>query len=112
MKIYYRLTQPYESKLIDDNSGSNRTLHSYLDEQDIRYSMGADHAADLKKFGLEYNGLNSYHLMRTYTVLLDEHELSAIKLAVDNIQIIKSNFYHLVLNKIRGWFRWFYEFAE
>ena len=106
MKQYYTLTQDY----IPENGG--KTIGEYLDDQNIKYNVGADFNTDLKKFG--YAEVFSYRvtapsgerLVSVYRVLLDEHELTAIKLCVNGVIIIRNRLSINLMNKIRRYFSW------
>lgn len=103
MKQHYTLAQDYISN-------ANKTIGQYLTEQGIEFQIGADLAGDLvHTSGYINNTDNSSHLVSRYTALLDEHELTAIKMAVDGVQIINNSPYVQRKNKVRGMFSWFVE---
>jgi hypothetical protein len=102
MKRYHTLAQAFSFSV-------NRTLGDYFDQQGIKYDLGADQLGELRKYGYRAGGaiLSDNTLIKRYVVLLDEHELSAIMLCVDHVQVIRNRTYANTLNKIRGWFKWF-----
>jgi hypothetical protein len=99
MKQYYTLIQNFIP--------SGRSLGEYLDEQGIHYTVGADFSEDLKAFGYIDPNTSPKQLKEIFRVLIDEHELSAIKLSVDGIDIIQNRSGLNLKNKIRGCFSWF-----
>jgi len=102
MKQYYTLAQGLSFSV-------NRTLGDYFDEQDIKYDLGADMVGELKLYGYRPGPaiISNNDIVKKYVVLLDDHELSAIKLCVDDVQIIKNRSLAKSLNKLRWYFRWF-----
>lgn len=102
MRKYHTLAQAYS------NSESNMSLGEYFSNQGIEYQIGADLASELVKFGFVPGDLDHHDaLVKKYTVLIDESELTAIKLSVDGVQIINTSSTNQRLNKVRGWFSWF-----
>lgn len=103
MKQYYTLIQ--------DFIPGGKFLGDYLDEQGILYTVGADFSEDLKEFGYidPNSGPGSAHeqLKKIFRVLIDEHELSAIKLSVGGVDIIQNRSGLNLKNKIRSCFSWF-----
>lgn len=102
MKQYYTLAQGLSFSV-------NRALGDYFDEQGIKYDIGADMIGELKKYGYRPGPaiITDNEIVKKYVVLLDDHELSAIKLCVDDVQVIKNRSFAKNLNKLRWWFRWF-----
>lgn len=98
MKKYYTLVQDYIP--------SHRSLEGFLDEQGIDYSLGADFPEDLRKFGFTCPSSKTGTLVKTYKVLIDDHELSAIKLSIDGVTVIENRDSVKLQNKIRGMFSW------
>jgi hypothetical protein len=105
MKQYYTLVQAF--------TPTGRSLGEYLDQQGILYTLGADLYEELKKYG--YINSSSYtisgytidgKILKTYKALIDEHELTAIKLSVDGVDIIRNRFSLNLLNKVRSYFSW------
>lgn len=99
MKQYFTLVQAF----IPDH----RPLGDYLDEQGIEYKLGADRYDELKMFGYFDPNANSASILKTFTVLIDEHELSAIKLSVDGVHVVQNRSAVKAQNKVRGYFSWF-----
>jgi len=98
MKQYYTLVQAFVP--------FGRPLGEYLDEQGITYTLGADFSEELKKYGyIDPSGISG-KLQKTYKVLIDEHELSAIKLSVDGVDIIQNRSSLKLQNKVRSYFSW------
>lgn len=98
MKQYFTLVQAF--------TPDHRSLADYLDDQGIHYVLGADLYEELKKFGLYDANLTTGTLLKTYRVLIDEHELSAIMLSVDGVTKIQNRTEVAIQNKIRGYFSW------
>jgi hypothetical protein len=99
MRQYYTLIQAFTPEY--------RSLAEYLDSQGIEYTLGADFAQELKEFGYINPSKTSNDLVKKYTVLIDEHELSAIKLSVDGVSIIQNRASVNTLNTARKYFKWF-----
>ena len=97
MKQYYTLTQNYIPE--------HRPLEDFLDEQGFEYHLGADLSEELKRYGYLVPAASGT-LIKTYKVLLNEHELSAIKLSVDGVCIIENRPFVKVQNRIRSYFSW------
>ena len=97
MKQYYTLVQSFSP----DN---NKWLGDFLNDQGIEYDLGADFAGELKDLG--YKNSNPAELLKIYTVLIEEHELSAIMLAVGGVTVVRNRPYENTRNKIRNMFRW------
>ena len=89
MKYYYTLGQPF--------SGNERDLSDYFDSIGIEYKMGADYESDR---------MLDNTFLRTYVVLLEEEDLSAIQLSLDGVRVIKSQPYYTLVNKVRDKFKW------
>lgn len=89
MKHYYTLSQPF--------SGNERDLSSYFDSINIDYKMGA--AFD--------NEHTDGAFLRTYVVLLEEEDLLAIRLSIDDVRVITNRPYYKLLNKVKDKFKWF-----
>jgi hypothetical protein len=98
MRTYRTLTQLFE--------GSNTPLGVYLDQQQIEYTLAVDCMVNLYSKGWKSEWEDSDILVKCYTLLIDEHELSAITLAVDNVHQIKNRKIYNILNVVRGWFKW------
>lgn len=98
MKQYYTLVQAFQPE--------HRDLGDFLTEQGIDHSVGADFAEELKAFGFKDPTSKTGTLLKTYKVLIDEHELSAIKLSVDGVTVIQNRDGVKLQNKIRGMFSW------
>jgi hypothetical protein len=97
MKKYYTLVQAFQPE--------NRSLSEYLENQGIVYKLGADFSEELKEYGFNYT-VSSGTLLKTFRVLIEEHELSAIILSVDGVSVIRNRPFLNILNKIRGYFSW------
>jgi hypothetical protein len=101
MKKYYTLVQPFVGE-------GELSLEEYLAESRIEADVGADLAAELVEYGYEKGKEESYGtLLKKYVVLLDEHEIIAIKLALDNVQVLENRPAIDLQNKVRGYFKWF-----
>lgn len=100
MKRYYTFAQS-----LRDNF---RSLGDYLNEQGIKYDLTVDYITELKKCEFKAGPGIFIHtdLIKTYIVLLDEHELSAIMLCVDGVQIIRNRIFEDIVNHIRYYFKW------
>lgn len=98
MKQYFTLVQAF----IPDH----RSLGDYLDEQGIEYKLGADRYDELKMFGYYDPNAKYDSILKTFTVLIDEHELSAIKLVVDGVHVVKNRPAVNAHNKVRSYFSW------
>ena len=99
MKRYYTLVQPFNEQ--------GTTLAAYFRRQDITFSLGADRVDELKKLGFEGPNLDNDAIVKRYIVLLDEHELTAIQLTLDHVQILENEPMTERKNKLRKAFRWF-----
>ncbi len=100
MRCYYTLTQDW----ISDGT----PLGTYFEERNIHYDIGVECAQDLYKYKYVQPGeIAPDQIVKTYIVLLDEHELSAIKLCVDKVRIIENRKHLNFINRVRGCFRWF-----
>ena len=88
MRYYYTLTQPF--------SGNERDLSNYFDGIGIEYKMGAD---------FENNRVDGA-FFRTYVVLLEEEDFSAIQLSLDDVKLIDNQPYYKLANKIRDKLKW------
>ncbi len=103
MKQYFTLTQTF---LLGNRD--NMVLEEYFRGQGIPFDIGAELAGDMRSKGFKIRGdVTDGTLLKRYTVLLDEHELSAISLSVDGVQIVRNTTYIDRKNKVRGWFKWF-----
>lgn len=97
MKMYYTLVQ-------DFTPNGDKDLGLYLLNQDIEYEVGADFAEELRSRG--FTGAASNRLLRKYTVLIEEHELTAIMLSVTGVAMIRNDKTHSVLNFVRKIIKW------
>jgi hypothetical protein len=105
MKRYYTLVQPFVGK-------DELSLEAYLAESCIQADVGADLASELVEFGYKnfdemVAKANGQTLLKKYVVLLEEHELTAIKLAIGNVQVLENRPAIDLQNKVRGCFKWF-----
>lgn len=98
MKQYFTLVQAFTPE--------NRSLREYLNTQCIEYTIGADLYEELKEYGYRDSISKTGTLLKTYRVLIDEHELSAIMLSVDGVTSIKNRTGVKLQNRIRGYFSW------
>ncbi len=98
MKQYFTLVQAF--------TPDHRALGEYLESQGIEYVLSADLYEELKDFGYYDPKCTTGTLLKTYRVLIDEHELSAIMLSVDGVTNIKNRPGVKAHNKIRGYFSW------
>jgi hypothetical protein len=80
-------------------------LGPYLTRQGIIFNLGADFNEELKPFGY-VPVTKDKELKKVYTVLIEEHELTAIMLSVGGVQIIKNRNSINRLNKVRSMFSW------
>lgn len=105
MRQYYTLTQSFAV------SSETKSLGPYLDSQDIKYNIGLEQAEDLYEFGFRNSvisinaTMNNKALVKKYVVLLEEHELTAIKLCVDGVMVIANRRHYDMLNRVRGYFK-------
>lgn len=90
-------------------------LAKYLDEQRIKYTLGADFSSELQPLGYtgEYarpinpcrppqpDGINIGYLVNTFVILGDEDDLTAIKMRFDRITILKNRKTLMVKNFFR-----------
>jgi hypothetical protein len=97
MKQYYTLIQAFQP--------DGKNLQDYLEEQGIKYEVGADFAEDLLKKELQSSAWYGT-LFKKFIVLIEEHELSAIKLCIDGIQVVPNRNGVKLQNKVRGYFSW------
>lgn len=105
MKYYYTLVQELFPK-------DERPLSDYLDSNSIRYKISADFVKNLVDFGYKAPSSNNTTFpedvfLSKYTVLIEEHELSAIQLAVGGVSIIRNRSSVERLNKLRRMLAWF-----
>lgn len=98
MRLYYTLAQPLFPR--------DKGLNKYFDEQGIKYRAGADRHVDLAPYGYIINDADTLTIVSTYVALLDKADLSAIKLSISEVQIIRNRANIDRLNRIRKWFRW------
>jgi hypothetical protein len=98
MRKYYTLIQKFH-----DDAG-NRDLTEFLHSNEIEYKISADTATELREFGLRQGSPDDFY--KKYVVLIDEHELSAIQLAVGGVILIKNRSSVNRLNWIRSFFPW------
>lgn len=96
MKQYYTLVQAF--------TPAGKSLDEYLDQQGILYTLGADFSEELRNYG--YVGGTVGKIQKIYKVLIDEHELSAIKLSVGGVDIIQNRSSLNFHNKVRSYFTW------
>lgn len=99
MKQYYTLVHVF-------NDTNHRILSEYLDEQNIYYTVGADFSDELEEFGYVNPSVKWGTLLKTYIILVEDYELSAIMLSVGGIDIIKNRPAIRVRNIIRRYFSW------
>lgn len=98
MKQYYTLVEPFREH--------GRSIGEYLEDNKIDYRLGAEDPRDLKEFGLQDFLDDKDLLVKTYSVLLDEHELSAIRLSVEKMSIIQVRPSTRLYNRIRSVIGW------
>ena len=106
MKLYHTLVQP----LFTDD----RDLERFFINQGIKYHLGGDRQEDLREYGFTIDGFGEVHpltgqatIVGKYVVLLDESDLSAIKLSIPEVQIIRNRAWYNFVNTVRGYFSWF-----
>lgn len=106
MRSYYTLVQPLFTE--------DRDLEEYLKNQGVKFKLGADRQEELVDYGFTISNDGKIHpvtgnreMIATYVVLLDEADLSAIKLSIPEVQIIKNRTWPNFVNTVRGWFSWF-----
>ena len=122
MKKYYTLIQPFligkdqDTSLTDFLYDRNIPFHIggvFGDEQLYSEYYPADWTSTASYFKYAGNSSITFavednlNLLRKFVILLDEHELSAIKLSVDNVTIIRNTRYYEFVNKVRSIFKWF-----
>lgn len=100
MKQYYTLVQ--DTLFCVDK----RSLSDYLTEQGIEHSIGADYAQEFKRLNRNLASTDAHRLVSVCVALIEEHELSAIKLSVDGVTVEESRPSINLKNKVRGWFKW------
>lgn len=104
MRQYYTLIQPYIHV-------GEVSLEEYLSQSGIKVDIGADLSSELVEYGLKKTDATTDivddPLLKKYVVLLEEHELTAIKLSINNIQILENRPTVNLHNKMRGCFKWF-----
>jgi len=98
MKQYYTLVQGFHPE--------HRDLQDYLDEQGIHYKVGADFAEELQRPGQIKLAIDHGTLLKKYTVLIEDHELSAIMLSVDGVHVVDNRNSIKFQNTVRGYFSW------
>lgn len=98
MKQYYTLVQSFQP--------THKNLQDYLEEQGISYTVGADMSEELWEYGFKNPSVQSGVLLKKFTILIDEHELSAIMLSVDDVSVIRNRSGVKVQNKFRSYFSW------
>ena len=99
MKKYYTLVQPFNEQ--------GTTLAEYFRRQDIPFSLGADRVDELMKLGFSDPNLDNDAIVKRYIVLLEEHELTAIQLTLDHVQILSNEPMTERRNQLRKAFAWF-----
>jgi len=98
MKQYYTLVQGFQPE--------HKDLQEYLDEQGIHYKVGADFAGEFSKSGQIKLNVDYNTLLKKYTVLIEDHELSAIMLSVDGVHVVDNRNSIKFQNTVRGYFSW------
>lgn len=99
MKQYYTLVQSFIPE--------NLSLGDYLEDRGIKYELGAERYDELQALGYYNPGTDRESIMKTFRVLIEEHELSAIMLSVDGVSKIQNRPGTDLRNKIRSQFSWF-----
>lgn len=106
MKLYHTLAQPLHTE--------DRDLEEYFKSQDIGYHLGADIPEDLAEYGFSVDQDGEIHpllghrkLVAVYVALLDDSDLSAIKLSIPEVQIIENRRWLNFRNTLRRQFSWF-----
>lgn len=100
MRKYFTLVQDFIPELNNDGQ-----LAAYLEDQGIKYEIGADFNKELIPLGY-VSMTKDKELKKTYVVLIEEHELSAIMLSIGGVQIIKNRNSINRRNKVRSMFSW------
>jgi hypothetical protein len=101
MKLWRTLIQPWREVDL------NRTLDNFLGEQGIEYALSADFADELSSFGYKIKlHYRDDRLLKKAVVLIDDHELSAILLSVDDVSVIKNRPWIETKNKFRKLAKW------
>lgn len=100
MKKYHTLVQAFTPE-------TDRLLGEYLTDQGIEYSLGADLESELTGFSVypKQHPLQD-RLLKKYTVLIEEHELSAIMLSVGGVSVVDNDRSAKIKNAVRtkiGW---------
>lgn len=95
MKQYRTLVQGFTD---------NKSIGNWLDDNCIRYHLSADFS--------EYVNLRDTHgpgvLINTYTALIDDDDLTAMKLTLGDIHEVKLQGGYRVRNLFRRMFSWFF----
>lgn len=102
MRKYFTLVQEF-----DPSNHGDSELGTYLTNQGIVFQLGADFNYELCPFGYQCPPGSDQQLLKTYTVLIEEHELSAIMLSVGGVQVIQNRNSVNRKNKVRSMFSWF-----
>lgn len=100
MKLYYTLIQKF---CHDDD----RSLYEFFLNNKIKFKLSADFARDLTHNG-SYSVYSPTQFVKTYTVLIEEHELSAIMLSVGGVVVVDNSNSINRKNNIRKFLRMFW----
>jgi hypothetical protein len=102
MKKYYTLVQIFTPQ-------TDRCLGEYLEEQGIEFELGADFESELLPFGYAKSRLpnGKDELLKKYTILIEDHELSAIMLSVGGVKQVGNRPFVTAKNKLRSCLGWF-----
>lgn len=95
MKLFYTLAQPFTP-----HEGQNMGLRRYFTDQNIPCTIGGNFASDLRERGLTDSGFDKADIVNIFSVRLDEHMLTAIKMSVDGVHIIDNTPWENRINKL------------
>jgi len=93
MKLYYTLVQRF-------CPGDDRDLEEFFLNNKIKFKLSADFAGDLTHDGA-YSVYTATEFVKTYTVLIEEHELSAIMLSVGGVIVVDNRRSFNIKNSMR-----------
>jgi hypothetical protein len=98
MKLYYYTL----AQSIDLGKGR---IHNYLRDRNIDYRSGVERWDEL--WIISGDRPKADRMAWIYIALLDESDLSAIRLSFDDIVVVRNRFDIELKNKFRRLFRWF-----
>lgn len=102
MKKYHTLVQAFTPQ-------TDRLLDEYLTDQGIEYSLGADLESELKGYSVYPKSHPMQdRLLKKYTVLIEDHELSAIMLSVGGVVVVDNDKVARIKNTVRDKIGWLF----